>query len=292
MGTFTTSAIESNGTEKDFFALIYAAIKSIDENITMNLTQWDSEENDYVTINNATPSDIVYTMWKYVNYDFILDSTNNVHLKFQTVNSHKSWDRGNNVPVSNCYNIGIYCDAQTLAASSTMDSETWRSDSDQVLQFIYPSEYGENWGNVHWDDMLARKIIFSKYVSDNICIYWFASYNVSDWRSSMFSFTKFKDTNGNWKWAAGITGPSVFGLGNICDATGENVYDFSNMFSYEARTGYLDFISHTSFLSGGTKAFSSADIYDCTTVNFGDTLSLKDGANFLAIGSHSMVPLN
>lgn len=66
----------------------------------------------------------------------------------------------------------------------------------------------------------------------------------------------------------------------------------SPMFSYEARTGYLDFISHSSFVSGSTKAFTSTDIYDCTTVNFGDTLSLKDGANFLAIGSHSMVILD
>lgn len=288
MGTFTTTAIESNGTEKDFFALIYAAIKSIDENITMNLTQWDSEENDYVTINNATPSDIVYTMWKYVNYDFILDSTNNVILRFQTNNSHKGWYE--KVP-SNCYNLGFYCGNQTLAVSENMDSATWRNDN-QVLAFIYPSEQGEQFADVGVNDRVARKIIFSKYVSDNICICWFGSYNVSDWKSSIFSFTKFKDTNGNWKWAAGITGPSAFGLGNICDATGENIYDFSNMFSYEARTGYLDFISHTNFLSAGTKAFSSADIYDCTTVNFGDTLSLKDGANFLAIGSHSMVPLS
>lgn len=64
------------------------------------------------------------------------------------------------------------------------------------------------------------------------------------------------------------------------------------MFSYEARTGYLDFISHSSFVSGGTKVFVSTDIYDCTTVNFGDTLSLKDGANFLAIGANSMVQLD
>jgi hypothetical protein len=288
MGTFTTTTIESNGTEKDFFALIYATIKSIDENITMNLTQWDSEENDYVTINNAIPSDIVYTMWKYVNYDFILDSTNNAILRFQTNNSHKGWYEKVS---SNCYNLGFYCGNQTLAVSENMNSATWRNDN-QVLAFIYPSEQGEGFADVGVNDRVARKIIFSKYVSDNICIYWFAPYNVSDWRSSMFSFTKFKDTNGNWKWAAGITGPDIFGLGTICDATGENVYDFTNMFSYEARTGYLDFISHTSFLSGGTKAFSSSDIYDCTTVNFGDTLSLKDGANFLAIGSHSMVPLS
>lgn len=66
----------------------------------------------------------------------------------------------------------------------------------------------------------------------------------------------------------------------------------SPMFSFEARTGYLDFISHSSFVSGSTKVFTSADIYDCTTVNFGDTLSLKDGANFLAIGAHSMVRLD
>ena len=74
--------------------------------------------------------------------------------------------------------------------------------------------------------------------------------------------------------------------------SGANPTIKSPMFSFEARTGYLDFISHSSFVSGSTKVFTSTDIYDCTTVNFGDTLSLKDGANFLAIGAHSMVRLD
>lgn len=287
MGTFTTSALESTAKEKDFFTLVYNAITGIDENITMDLKQWDSTQSAYVTINDASPSDVEFYEDKYNNYYFILDSTNDVKLILQSYPK-----RGMNSKVSsNCYNIRFNCGTQILAGSNNMGSTTW-IDNTQVLPFIYPYETPYGWADVYCYENFDRKIIFSKYESDGISIYWFAPYSATDWRGSTFSFTKFKDTNNNLKWAAGITGPSAFGLGSICNATGSEVYDFTNMFSYEARTGYLDFISHTNFLSGGTKAFSSADIYDCTTVNFGDTLSLKDGANFLAIGSHSMVPLS
>jgi hypothetical protein len=97
-----------------------------------------------------------------------------------------------------------------------------------------------------------------------------------------------KDTSDNWHYSAGTNIDDAI----LYDSNGSNAVIKSPMFSYEARTGYLDFISHSSFVSGSTKAFTSTDIYDCTTVNFGDTLSLKDGANFLAIGAHSMVRLD
>ena len=66
----------------------------------------------------------------------------------------------------------------------------------------------------------------------------------------------------------------------------------SPMFSYEAKMGYLDFISHSTFVEGTTKAFISTDIYDSTTVAMGDTYSVDNGVNFLAIGAHSLVRLD
>ena len=133
-----------------------------------------------------------------------------------------------------------------------------------------------------------RKYTFSKYVSDDMFVIWLGSHSVSSWKDSEYCFVGLKDTSGNWHYSFSTT---IEGA-NVYDANGSNPAIKSPMFSYEARTGYLDFISHSSFVSGSTKAFTSTDIYDCTTVNFGDTLSLKDGANFLAIGAHSMVKLD
>jgi hypothetical protein len=134
-----------------------------------------------------------------------------------------------------------------------------------------------------------RRYLVSKYISDNIFAIWFGNCSRTTWINSDFFIIGMKDTSDEWHYASGSNDINNI---NFYDSDGTNPATLSSMFSYEARTGYLDFISHSSFVSGSTKAFTSTDIYDCTTVNFGDTLSLKDGANFLAIGAHSMVRLD
>ena len=81
-------------------------------------------------------------------------------------------------------------------------------------------------------------------------------------------------------------------LRNIYDSNGTNPATLSTIFSYEARNGYLDYISHSSFVSGSTKVFTSADIFDCSAVNIGDTFLLDDNHSYMAIGTHSLVPID
>ena len=146
-------------------------------------------------------------------------------------------------------------------------------------------------GGLGSDASATRKFRFSKYEDTNIFAFWMAPYSATTVKGSTAGFIKFKDTNENLHWN-GHGSAACIENGSIVNPDGTNALTKANMFSYEARTGYLDFISHCSLLSGTTKVASCTDIYDCTTVNFGDTLSIKDGANFLAIGSHSMVPLS
>lgn len=276
MGSFNSEKIVSQGTEKDFFTLIYNYIMSMDDSITCSIYKWDTTTNAYITVDDADADDIYFQGEKTTKIDFIFDE--NVKLRFQSCPNRAM---GSLASVSKGYNVFFMINDTIISQRGIVDGNTAESNS----CFKFSADALNGWGDA------TRTNFVGKYVSDDILILWLAEYNDQSYKNAKLSIMKFKDTNNNIKWAS-YTGPQVLESGIIKSDDGTSQYTKSSMFNYEARTGYLDFISHSSFLSGDTKAFSSSDIYDCTTVTLGDTLSLKDGANFLAIGSHSMVPLN
>ena len=66
---------------------------------------------------------------------------------------------------------------------------------------------------------------------------------------------------------------------------------FSSRFSFISKPGTIDYIKSSAYVSSGYKVFDIPDIYDCTTVNIGDTVSLKDGA-YLAVGTNQLVKVS
>lgn len=298
MGNFYTETVLSTGNEMDFLKKIYEYIitnEKIGSGITCSVTKWDNSTSSYITIDNAESSDIEYVLpsynnTKYINTQYHLD--NNISLVFQSYpTSDRVWESAGsdmNRIASNGFNISLYITGIKIF-DKTVNSYSWGS---SCIQFTNPETQGDRWKNVKPNQNRERKYIFSRYIDDNVLIFWINPYSSTSFKDSGgLSFIKFKDSNSTWHWS-GYTGPSPIENSTVYDSNGSNATTKSPMFSFEARTGYLDFIAHSSFVSGSTKMFTSTDIYDCTTVNFGDTLSLKDGANFLAIGAHSMVRLD
>lgn len=272
MGTFNTGTIQSTGDERSFLTLIYNHIMNLWNGITCSVKNGDSD-----IISPATPDDFVWGADTVSYIEFKLDTASSLRFTSHPRNASDKRTRE--------YNVAFFVNGATIINRG----ETEVTDGRGGLLFC---------GNSGWlgDGMSpetagTRKWICSEYLSDNVKILWFASKDATTYKDSLVTIVMLKDTNANWHYGGTGTGfnPET---SDIYDSTASSVATKSNLFSFEARTGYLDFISHSSFVSGSTKAFTSTDIYDCTTVNFGDTLSLKDGANFLAIGAHSMVRLD
>ena len=70
----------------------------------------------------------------------------------------------------------------------------------------------------------------------------------------------------------------------------EAVWWFIPIIAYAALAGYIDYVTESGYVSAGTKVFSTPYIYDCSTVDFGSTITLSDG-NYMAVGTHSLVKL-
>lgn len=66
---------------------------------------------------------------------------------------------------------------------------------------------------------------------------------------------------------------------------------FLSRFSFISRPGTIDYVKSSAYVNSGYKTFDISDVYDCTTVNIGDTVSLNDGA-YLAVGTHQLVKVS
>lgn len=271
--------IMSSGNETSFlWQLYYYFVGNESESIPSKL--WDgitcTVYNGSTEAGN-TPDDAALAQDTVTNIVFTLDE--NVSLTFQDY-PHQNWSGGK----SYGYNVRL-----SLGDINLID-RNWGN---------YTGGWGYGTGCLRHNDSeygsgqsATRKYILTQYRDDNLIILWITPCNGSSYKDEN-SVCIMKMTNGNSVYWTGKNGQDILSNNeNIVNVDNNSVYKINNMFNFEARTGYLDFISHSSFLIGNTKAFASTDIYDCTTVNFGDTLSLKDGANFLAIGAHSMVRLD
>lgn len=272
MGNFFTEIISSDGIEKDFIGVVYDYITDLWSNITCQVYY----NGEYVS---DDPDDMAYGSTIVSEMRFVLDT--DVILGFQAYPNIRS---GVGYAANAGYNVYLKCGNITAAQKGS--GYTTQMKGTCLRNKASDSDVSTS---------ASRQYRMSKYVDNNIFILWIGPYDAADFKNTNgLAIMKFKVTESGvekWKWAA-YTGPNIIENASVYNADGTNSTIKSSMFSYEARTGYLDFISHSNFITGSTKAFTSTDIYDCTTVNFGDTLSLKDGANFLAIGAHSMVPIN
>lgn len=73
--------------------------------------------------------------------------------------------------------------------------------------------------------------------------------------------------------------------------TPSSVGTFVSRFSYAAPVGTIDYIKSTVYQSNNSKIFENKAVYDSTTVNVGDAVSLKDGS-YVAVGTHQLVKVS
>ena len=255
MGTFVTNVIQSTGNDRAFLTLVYNFIMGLDSDITASIT----------------PDDFPYASKSAANMDFTLDD--GVIFRLQSY-------PGDNLarPISCGYNFALIINDNTIMSKGLNSYSTM---SNSPIRFIGSNAYVTDGG--------TRSYVVSKYDSDNVKIFWIGPYDSVDYTSSGgITIIKFKDSNNAWHYG-GYAGSNPE-LASITDMSGASVFSKTSIFSYSALAGYIDYIRESGYVSGGVKGFSSTDIYDCSTVSLGSTITLSDG-NYMAIGAHSLVKL-
>ena len=270
MGTFNTGIIQSTGDERSFLTLIYNHIMGLWDGITCSVKNGDSD-----IISPATPDDFVWIQNSVSYMEFTLDNISSIRFT--------SHPRDNADLRTREYTVAFIVNNATLVNKGGTEVTDGRGglvfcgNSSWVGDGMSPTQSG------------TRKFIFSEYISDDVKILWIANKDGSTYKDSLFVAMMIKDVDGNWHYG-GLNNGFNSELSSIYDSTGSVVATKSSLFTYAALAGYIDYITESGYVSAGTKIFSTPYIYDCSTVDFGSTVTLSDG-NYMAVGVHSLVKL-
>jgi len=149
-----------------------------------------------------------------------------------------------------------------------------------------------------WDSTATRKIFISYIVDDNFVLLSInGTYQNGAISNANINFVYCKNSTksyqsviNNVQGGGSVTIATIFNISSrvFYEVDGTDSGTFMSRFSYQAPAGEIDYIKSSIYGNGTNKEFEVTSVYDCTTVNVGDTVSLKDGA-YLAVGTHQIV---
>lgn len=277
MGSSTYAAsVEAYGTEKDMYRSIINYLTSLDSRIVCDTdldTEWDTSLSD----SNHLPT-------------FVF-SVNNIPMF--------SLSRDGNIAM-------YYRQASKFLIFKLL------LDGVPANQISIRNKKDSPETQTQWDTSYTRGLTISHVINDNFILLSFAA--CSDAIVPQTTDTTWRDTD-NATFALSLSNNQVY-IGatkaassapytpyskaycfDISDYTLYNVTTpssvgtFISRFSYGAPVGSIDYIKSSVYQSNGSKIFENKAVYDSTTVNVGDAVSLKDGS-YVAVGTHQLVKVS
>lgn len=277
MGSSTYAAsVEAYGTEKDMYRSIINYLTSLDSRIVCDTdldTEWDTSLSD----SNHLPT-------------FVF-SVNNIPMF--------SLSRDGNIAM-------YYRQASKVLIFKLL------LDGVPANQISIRNKKDNPETQTQWDTSYTRGLTISHIINDNFILLSFAA--CSDAIVPQTTDTTWRDTD-NATFALSLSNNQVY-IGatkasssapytpyskaycfDISDYTLYNVTTpssvgtFISRFSYGAPVGTIDYIKSSVYQSNGSKIFENKAVYDSTTVNVGDAVSLKDGS-YVAVGTHQLVKVS
>lgn len=143
----------------------------------------------------------------------------------------------------------------------------------------------------------TRGLAISHIINDNFILLSFAGLSTTVRNNDNVTFA-LSFTNSVTYIGAAQTG--TYDKAHCFDISGYTLYNltlpsstgtFISRFSYGAPVGSIDYIKSSVYQSNGSKIFENKAVYDSTTVNVGDAVSLKDGS-YVAVGTHQLVKVS
>lgn len=277
MGSSTYAAsVEAYGTEKDMYRSIINYLTSLDSRITCDTdldTEWDTSIN--------TPG-------HFPTFVFSI----------------------NNIPTFSLNRDGLI--ATYYRQPSNVLVFKLLLDGVPTNQINIRNKKDDPGATTQWETTYTRGLTISHIINDNFILLSFAA--SSDAIVPQTTNTKYRDMD-NATFALSLSNNQTY-IGatkaasaapytpyskaycfDISDYTMYNVTTpssvgkFVSRFNFGAPVGTIDYIKSTVYHSNGSKIFENKAVYDSTTVNVGDAVSLKDGS-YVAVGTHQLVKVS
>ena len=256
MATASKTVIKDYSTEKSFITEVYKGIKGINSNIGCDTTvdaQFDNAEIDTPTFKFTISPSVVFEM------------------KRGAVKS----------TATNNYIFSVIINEDTTATANVAFSQN----------------------AVAIDTEIERKIFIGQTVHAtsggsllNLFI-WIGNYGVSTFDSAniLACFITAQFSNVATRFGAGIAGPSIesatFLKAPLSDGEVSIEYTLANLFNYASEPGFIEYITHISFINAGQEHFRSEYLTNCSTIAQGRSAAIADGIYF-SVSPHLLIKLD
>lgn len=119
---------------------------------------------------------------------------------------------------------------------------------------------------------------------------WFGNYNVTVIADAGIAICSIADTN-NYRYGAGNNNSDLESATYFKSGEVGVEYTLANLFNYAAAPGYIEYITHLSFINAGQEQFRSEEIVNCSEISQGRSVAIQPG-NYFSVGSHTLIALD
>lgn len=265
MSAFYENTISITGIEKDFMSALISALTGISSAVTCtgDISQYEgatSVKPEFVININGKPT---ITLTRTA----ALSSNGTFNIKVDV--------GGNSIIASR--QIKFW--SGTFGPNSSTDRGayiSWIASSNGNVIFICIREYVASSGST------GNHVISTFKINDNVYGdgFYINKDNGAISKSDMFNLSGYINSSSEFV-------PYVYRNYDNANDNGS----FVSRFQYTTKPGIIDYVKSSIYVDSGTKKLECSSLFDCSTVNSGDTVSLKDGA-YLAVGTHQLVKVS
>lgn len=139
-------------------------------------------------------------------------------------------------------------------------------------------------------DAVERKWLVGYVASALNTFLWFGNYNVTVITDAGIAICSIADTN-NYRYGAGNNSSNLESSTYFRSGESGVEYTLANLFNYAAEPGYIEYITHVSFINAGQEQFRSEEIVNCSEISQGRSVAIQPG-NYFSVGSHTLIALD
>ncbi len=259
MATASKVVIKNYSTEKSFITDVYNGIKGINSNISCDTTvnaQFDNAEIDTPTFN------------------FIMSSSVVLQMKRGAVKATST----------NIYIFSVIINGATTATANVTFSQNAVAIDTEIERKIFIGQM------VHSTSSSSDGSLLDLFI-------WIGNYGVSTFDSAniLACFITAQFNNVATRFGAGIAGPSIesatFFKAPLSDGEVNIEYTLANLFNYTSEPGFIEYITHISFINAGQEQFRSEYLTNCSTIAQGRSAAIADGIYF-SVSPHLLIKLD
>lgn len=139
-------------------------------------------------------------------------------------------------------------------------------------------------------DTVQRKWFIGYVASALNTFIWIGHYGVTLITDADIAICSIADTE-NYRYGAGNNNSDLESATYFRSGESGIEYTLANLFNYDAGAGYIEYITHLSFINAGQEQFRSEEIVNCSEISQGRSVAIQPG-NYFSVGQHTLIKLD